>query len=679
MSYQYPHSQFNLLGTGSLIPKIKSIQDVDLNNEGEIVNWFQEAAVSLSEFYSSWYSMCRENISFYTGQTPFDQYLSWAGDIPIAVAKDKSSKTNYVAAIVETHVARLTSSRAAITVTPVHSNEYRDKSAAKTSEQVIKTIFRDRKLDEKAEKVVRHTLVCGSGYLLIEWDPKAGPLGEDGTPLGDVNYKILNFNEIMCEPAPLEEMDWFIEIDRVSTERLNEQYPGIGLEPDTWNPFIQGDDSTLVGFNHDEATTVLTLRHKAVPNLPQGLKIRVTRNNLLEIGEMDCEILAQKGKLPLCRLDDVVPPGMILPIPLTILEAAKGPQAQVNQLNKIINRNITVSAPKWVVRRGSVSLEHLNNAAGILQYRGEREPRLLTASSVPSEIFKYRETLLNDIHQTTGAFKQSFGSSAPNTRAGVMLEFHEEQEFKRAEPLIKRYNNFIADVADITLAYAACYYSDEDERTVKVMGDRTGGAFRRFQAADLTGTYDIKIERSSALPDSKEGKLRWITQLATLFPGKFDWEQVKKALDFGSDKDLVTSETAAYELQCLENDLIYQGINIKAPETYQDHLSHLKALYPLIDSIEFAELPVDVKKKFLDHARAHEMMAWQRGMTNPMYAQQITVNLPQYPKVFVTLPSIQPFTVEAPVPPPAMGNMAEQPQVTNMRESQNDVRDPTDV
>jgi hypothetical protein len=683
--HYYPHSGHNLIGIGSLIPKLESPQDIDLENESEILGWFQRATVSLSEYYASWFSMCQENVSVYTSLSPYDQYVSWAGDIPIAINKERNSKTNYIAPIVETHISRLTSTRARISVLPVHSSEYSDKAAAKTSEQVIKTIFHDRHIEPLLERVVRHTLVCGSGYLLIKWDPEIGPPSlsqDDGVERsGDVNYKFLNYTEIMQEPVPLDKMDWFIEIERINTERLKEKYPDKEneLQSDTWNPFLQGDDMTVVGYNHDKATTVLKLYHRSTNKLQDGLLISATKNTILEVGNLPYPSLNAARKLPICRFDDIIPPGMSLPIPLTILEAAKGPQAQINQLNKTINRNITVSAPKWVVKRGSVTLEHLNNAAAVLQYRGDREPKLTTASTVPRELFDYRNILVNDIHRNTGAFKQSFGEAAPNTRAGVMLEFHEEQEFKRAEPLIKRYNDFIENIADITLKIASDYYLENDERKVKILADKTGGPFKRFKIADLQGSFDILIERTSALPDSKEGKLRWIVQLSQLFPDKFDWEQVKKSLDFASDKDLKTSETEAYELQMLENEVLIQGMPAQAPMEYQDHISHLHALYPLMDSVEFAETPDAIKKNTLNHARAHEMLAWKKAITNPAYAAKLMV-MPEFPKVFVTLPSIMPISAINPVPAPEMESKYSQPVPTEIKpQEKTDVREPSDV
>jgi hypothetical protein len=689
--YYYPHSSHNLLGTGSLIPKLTSPEDINLDSEPDIIRWLDETTFSLSEFYASWYRMCLENISIYTGVTPYDQHVSWAGDIPISVQQEKNTKTNFVCPLVETHVSRLTGTRAAVSVLPAHSTEYSDKSAAKTGEQVAKTILYDRKYDHYLEKSVRQMLICGSSALKVDWDPKLGTCKVDpqtGIPecMGDVGFKLLAYDEVFIEPAPRDEIGWYIEIDRVNVERLKEQYPhkASSIQEDTHNPFMHGDDTQVVGYNHDKAATVFTLYQKATDNLPNGLMIKATKREVLEVSEFPYPSMNKVRQLNLCLLDDIVPPGMVIPIPLTVLEASKGPQVQVNQLNKIISRNISISAPKWIVQRGSVSVEHLNNAAAVLQYRGSTRPSLETASTVPAEVMNYRQTLIDNMRENTGAFKQSFGDAAPNTRANSMLEFHEEQEFKKAEPLIKRVNDFISESVKKALMVASDYYQDDQDRTIQVMGRRPSGPYRRFKAAELSGSFDIRIERTSNLPDSKEGKLRWVTTLAQNFPGKFDWEQVKKALDLSDDSALETPETAAYELQLLENDMLFQGVPCKSPTEYQDHISHLKAIYPIIDSIPFAELPESLKKGFLSHVMAHEMFAWKKSLTNAAWATKL-MQMPHFPKVFISLPSVMPpVSAEMPVPAPEVGSKYSEPQITEMPTSkppsdQTDVADTSSI
>lgn len=680
MSY-LPTFNHTMLGAEFLRPKMKSIQDVDLSSDTKILDWVKTTVEALSHFYGSWYRMCCENVSVYTGGVNFDGSLPWAGESASFLQRGQHTKTNYIGPIVETQLSRLVSSRAAISVIPVHSSEYSDKSAAKTSEQVIKTIFRDRNVDDLLENTIRHMLVCGSAYIQTTWDSELGFKKPDGKSSGDVNYKMLNFNQIMLEPTDWESTNWFFSIERFGCEELKRLFPekAAKISQDNWNPYLFVEQQNPFLENSNEAVTVLTLHHRASDVLPEGLIVKCTRDCILSVDTIPFPTLNSQRKLPLSKVADIIPPGFMLPVPLTILETAKGSQHLVNQLNKVISRDIQVSAPKWLVQKGTVSIEHLNNQAGIIQYRGSREPKLAAQSTVRPELFEYRRLLIDAIRENTGSFRQSFGDSAPNTRAGIMLEFHEEQEFKRSEPLIKKVNNFIVDLAQKTLAIAADFYKEDEDRKIKVTGEKFGGPFRNFDTADLTGSYDIIIERSNALPESKEGRLRWITTLNEMFPGKFDWEQVKKALDFSSDKDLRTAETAAFELQCLENDLLFRGEPAKEPAEYEDHITHLKALYPVIDSLEFAEAPEEIKQAFLAHTSAHEMFAWKTAMTNPVLADRV-LTLKQFPKVFVSLPSVMPISGNSPVPPQAQqpGGYGPAPTVFNSGAKSSTNLEPTD-
>jgi len=225
-----------------------------------------------------------------------------------------------------------------------------------------------------------------------------------------------------------------------------------------------------------------------------------------------------------------------------------------------------------------------------------------------------------------------------------MLEHQEEQEFMRAEPLIRHMNDFMAEVAKIGLAIMADRYSEHEERVLKLMGSAGPSAYIRLQTADLMGPYDIKFERTSALPNSKQGRIN--AALGMFEAGIIDQNQFKVSIGYASDPDFQTSETKAYEKQLLENDLMSRGQQIESPLEHEDHVEHLKALYPVIDSIEFAEMPDEIKGQFVAHCMAHEMFAWRRAQISISYAIKVADKV-QW-KFFSALPAAVPVSVDNP-------------------------------
>jgi len=128
--------------------------------------------------------------------------------------------------------------------------------------------------------------------------------------------------------------------------------------------------------------------------------------------------------------------------------------------------------------------------------------------------------------------------------------------------------------------------------------------------------------------------------------GIIDSNQFKKTIGYASDPDFMTSETKAFEKQLLENDLIARGMDVETPLEFEDHVEHLKALYPIIDSIEFAEMPAEVRSKYIAHCMTHEMMAWKKAQISLKYAIKVS-DVVQW-KFFSALPAAIPVSVDAP-------------------------------
>jgi len=411
-------------------------------------------------------------------------------------------------------------------------------------------------------------------------------------------------------------------------------------------------NSDLAWQFRDSENQVLVFRmyHRATLSVPQGRQIICTRDVVLENRDLPYPRLNQYGLLPLIRLDDTMIPGYDLPLPMTVMQAGKNYQDLFNNINRNILRNMSLTTPKWLVDYSSgVRTSHLNNMTNIVRYRGgpQMRPELHSPSSVPQEYFNFRDTIRGEMQMSTGS-NNAFNNPPPNTRAGTMQQHQEEQEFKRVEPMVRNINDFQAEASKIAISIMADYYSAEDGRILKLMGGKTAGAYLNFQVADLVGPFDVLYERTSALPESKQGRL---DEAARLFQtGMIDRAQYKKVIGFATDPELDTAESKAYEKQLLENELMLRGEQVSPPQEWEDHVSSLEALYPLLQSVEFTEMPEGVKAGVINHILATEMLAWKRAQISLNFALRLN-KLTQYPVLFTALPGAMPVATDNPISP----------------------------
>lgn len=679
MSDLFKHGFVNPAG---IVPiSIKPFTSVDLENEVDVRRWMTDTTEQLMQYYGPYRRMWAENIAIYTGM-PFQEIgFAWAGgawDRP-QVNKSSRNNLNIINPIVEAHLARITSSRAKVSVLPVHKNEYKDLSAAKTAEKLVEMSFRDRKINDKLEDVARCMLVCGHAYILAEWNQEIGPampeleeelpvidedtgepvVDEEGNPIiirpdykiGDVDYRVLTPDQVLEQPGKRwEDKDWIIRVETEDVYKLREMYPTVALDikPGDFHPSLSLEHRLWRVRDSETQTPVIYMYHKATKTFPEGRLIICTPDVVLENTSLPFPSLNKASLLPLARVTDTCPPGFELPIPLTVMQSGKAYQRLFNNINSNITRNMSLNVPKWIVHSGSgVRLAHLNNASNIVQYKGSVRPTLDSPPSTPTEFFAYRESIRGELEQVTGA-SHIFNQPPANTRAGVMLEHQEEQEFRRSEPLIRHMNDLQSEMAKIALSIMSDKYDDSDERVLKLMGPGGSGKFIRFLASDLQGPFDVKYERTSALPESKQGRLNMALQLFNA--GLMDKQQFKAVVGYSSDPSLGTAETKAYEKQLLENDLMMRGHQVSDPRDFEDHVEALRALYPLVQSVEFAEAPEEVKSLITAHTFAHEMFAQKRAMVSTLYAVRLS-QLTQYPTFFTALPAAVPISPEMPPTP----------------------------
>lgn len=667
-------------GSGAHTPiSLKPLTPNVVSNEEDVMEWVKETSDKLGDYYTSYRRLYRDNISAYVGdQTANDGFLGSQAirntdslnRSPISGRKD----LNVIQPIVEAHLARISSSRASISVLPVHSNEFHDLSAAKTSERMIDQSFISSQVNDKFEYAGRTMLVCGHSYMLMEWNNEIGPpvssiaepilmLDENGEPqvdedgndiivhpntrMGDIDYRTLRPDQVLEQPGKhWQKKNWIITLELKDVYEVRLDYPSVSEEIQPGSHSATDSLSWLHKQSQEleHQVLVMTVYHKATRAFPNGWKIVCTPDVLLESTELEFPTLNGYGLLPIARLDDTAVPGYELPLPMSVMEAGKGYADTFNRVDKVLRKDLSLSVPKWITHKlAGVNSQQLNTASSVVSFKGNIAPQLVRPSSTSSDFFAYRNGLLQEMKQNTGS-SHLFNAPPSNTRATSMLEHQEEQEFVRAEPLIRHMNDFMSEVAKIGLAIMADRYSEDEERVLKLMGTTGPSAYIRLQTADLMGPYDIKFERTSALPESKQGRIN--AAMSMYEAGLIDQNQFKKSIGYASDPDFMTAETKAFEKQLLENDLMARGQQIEAPLEHEDHVEHLKALYPVIDSIEFAEMPDDIKGQYIAHCMAHEMFAWRRAQISFKYAVKVSDQV-QW-KFFSALPAAIPVAVDNP-------------------------------
>lgn len=638
----------------------------DKEAEKSVLNWLNGELNFLKDKSTERLNTIKKNRCLYRGI----QYQSQEVRRDLSDRSVDKSRTlpkivvNHMLDITHFRVGRLVKYRPAVSIIPA-DDEFKDKVAAKATKELLDHIWYVQDFQGNVTKdLAMMSSIDGECYLGVFWNPSIGDLhpespkdgesitlkDDNGEPMkddagnvikvtkpvriGDVEYKIIHADKIFLEKRrQMKDVNYCFIKETISYEDLKVRYPKTASKVKKQeNSHHSEDDDTV---DHViNPVDVYHFYHKRTEALDKGRYIVFTMDALLE----NVESPYSHGELPVERITDIDLPGELHA--MSFFETVKGIFSAYNNLTNMILRNQhLVSHPKWMFQAGTVKIESLGNDITLVQYKGPNAPQLVQMNPTPSEVFNFREKLKEDGQQISGVFGVSRGEPPSGIKAGVALQFLDEQEAERANLSVLKWNEFIRRIALKTISVANDYYDASDERMIRIFGVNDSWQTKFFDQSNLSKDYDVLVQKSSALPESKSGKVEYIKQLNEIFPGLVSGDQAMELLDLGQAEKFVSIVTNSLRAAEAENELIISGDKALEPEEYEDHIAHWKTHVNRLQSYQFKnETPKSVKEKLKDHVLAHEMFMDEKAQINPAFAEKLQA-LDLYPLFYTPQPA----------------------------------------
>ena len=629
------------------------------------------------------FRLMRDNLSLYKG-IPFE-LAETRRDI-----RDRSvDRSRVMSKIVVNHLFDLTQNRAArlvkfkpaVSILPTN-DEFGDKNAAKATEDMLSHIWYIEDFEgQKVNAVATESQVLGESYLWIDWDPDKGDtspaspkdgekvilLDENGKPekdandnvvtydkevkVGDVDYEVVLALDILLERTRnFQNSNYCFRRMVMKVEEARAKWPDAAdkisgeVDSQIW-------DFELMQLRPAAGDVVMwEFYHKKTPQLPGGRRIIFQTSNII----VNEDHPYSHGDFPFERYTDVDLPGEIHAV--SFFETIKELTRTYDNLTNIALKNqYLVSHPKWMMPAGAASLQSLGNDITIVQYKGPIAPQLVQMNPTPPEIFTFRQEMKEDFQQIAGVFGVSRGEPPPGVKAGVALQFLNEQENERFNQDIVKWNAFIKNVAIKTLSVVGDFYDASDDRMLRVLGKDGIWRTRFFDSANLSKDYDIRIQNSSALPQSRAARIQTLIDLSERFPDLFTQEQVLDMLDLGQSEKFMDQGTVAVRSAQAEDELILSGEKTAGVKEWEDHIQHWKTHVSSLNSWSFKEdTPKKEQDNFKNHILLHEYYMAIKAQKSPAFAEKLSL-LDQYPLFFEAGESLALQQIDQSVAPGAAG------------------------
>lgn len=689
MSYSSLLSGFK---NASLNDSLKPLWSIDFEDNDAILTWFKETIDALKDTQLARAEVMLRNRDFYASI----QSLASQGRRTRPEGEQTSERfsrvvVNQIYDLTEHWVSQMVRFSPAIAVIPPNT-EYNDRIAAKMSKAFIDYLFYVNDIDDILEDCARQARLFGEAYCFVEWNKKKGdyapgvleaeelaikvPLldsegnqvyGADQQPLyidnkpkvGDVDYNVVLPWHVWVQPKDKwKDVEWIVKARPVDADTLKAEYPDNAEDIDAHGTDHRYSVDYMTADAKFNEVLVFEIYHKSTEYLDKGKYIKLIPGVILEQGDLGYS----HGELPVCRLTNIDLPGELHGA--SFFQNVLLLQVVLNNLYSLAYTNISLGSHLyWLVPTGGgVDVSKLRNSASVIKFSGSTAPRIETFKTVGTEIFKLIEIVEQRIASISGRQPISQGIVPPGVEAGIAMTFLEEQENQRANVDIKKHNAFIKKLARMSLAVAGDKYEQGDGRTIRIVGKNNAFSIKSLENAKLGGPYDIRVQRTTALSESKSGRLSQILALEGRFPGMLPREHVLDMLDLANDQKYYDMATVAVQAAEHENEQMLEGIVALAPEEYEEQIVHWTSHVKQIQSSSFKnDVPPEIKQIFFDHIEAHEFWMFKK-MGNPAFAQRM-MTLEGFPAISISVP--QPPPIAGETPPETAQPMEGQPPINN--------------
>lgn len=489
--------------------------------------------------------------------------------------------SNQIMPGVHTLLAQLTKTKPRIYATP-GSGADAEIRAAQMAESLFEHWWGDLGLDEHLDEALRWSIIGGSGYWKISWDPYAAKqmrfvLDPQGQPIvdealktefiaqlqqhgvepqekvvymGDIKVEALSPFDVYIDPAAkvFEDAKFIICAHNLDPDEIKVRWgkdlqaDAVPVSPDQNLPFQNAPDSRAMTVRR-----IYVGYFKPTAAMPNGRYVVFTEG-------ADKQILADEKwpypthDLPIVRFHGVRVPGSIYDD--AVVTHAVPLQKELNRtISQIVEyKNYTIN-PVMTAPVGSLQTRRTTEPGQVLEYApigNGLKPEFEQLPSLPPYVFNHLENISARLQDAFLSASVLEGKVPPNVEAGIAIDLLQEMATDKLAPLVKLIESSLARSGQLMLSLAQKYYIEP--RLLKIRGSGGSTQVRQFAKADIDGNISIKAEVGSGLPRTRAGRQARIERMVEL--GILDPKRAIRHIEVadleGVQKNIQANEDFAY-------------------------------------------------------------------------------------------------------------------------------------
>jgi hypothetical protein len=446
---------------------------------------------------------------------------------------------------------------------------------------ILDYYMRQDRVERQLFTATRNAMLFGEGFILLNWNQKAGePIGKDIDTgevkyAGDLEYSTLEPVDVVRD-MNLKDFylrDWVVTRSYVNKYDLAKQFEEYASEIVNQTYEVDADNHYL-GYRRSEQNTdtdlipMLTFYHSKTRSVPAGRQM-----TLLVDGTILSDTDLLYSHIPLQRISaaDQIGSPMGSSVAVDLLPIQEMIDAHYTGLLSV---NEHYSIPKIVMPFGSnIQSDSMESGFTVIEYDPAVGPPSVMEMPMASDgYYKALQKLQQDMETISGVNSVSRGNPEASLKSGSALALVQSMAIQFHAPLQRSYIAMLEDVGTATINILKDFA--DEPRMIQIAGKRNKGIFKQaFSKDDLSSISQVLVQAGNPLSKTTSGK---ISIAETLMQNKLikTPEEYLLVLQTGQLDNLIQGETQVLLNLATENDYLLEGKPIYARFT-DDHLMHI--------------------------------------------------------------------------------------------------------
>lgn len=443
--------------------------------------------------------------------------------------------------------------------------------SARLANAISDQLVKDEKLDIKADSMLEHSSVLGSGYIDLSWNPTAGRiLSRNNMGIkysGKLEYRELSVYDVFYDYMQTDfyNLDWLVVCWDENRWDLIAQYPQLEKEiralPSIEPRFVFNSG------RHDERVKVMKFIHRNSPAMPEGRLCVFASANAVFFDEVN-----PYGFIPVvsCTPNRILGTGIGYPLFTELLPL----QEMIDSGFSTIASNQAAFGVQSILVPNNADINvHDIGGLNFIKYnmqQGGGEPKALQLTNTPPEIFKFIELLVSNQMQISKINSALRGSPPPGVTSGTAIATLTANALELVQHASKAYTISIETLMDYSFRVLRLFASEQ--QLVYMLGRNKQSIIREWKGSDLSNIYAVRLKTSNPLSKTAAGRITITEHMMEL--GLIKTPEHYQMVQETGNIDDVLDDTIDESIWILEeNDLLREGKPVMAVKS-EKHAQH---------------------------------------------------------------------------------------------------------